>query len=273
MATESKSESEPKIEPKIEPKSGEPPERPKQQGAGKMKSSPGKVFGKLEQVFDDVWWAWGTVRMGPGVRFSRNMTIVRERGELVVIHPVLMPGEEQAKIEALGPIKHIVRLGAFHGMDDAKYLERYKPAMWAPPGIDLPAGATDARELRPGGPLPIEGATLLSFDSSKTPEAVMLLPRHGGVLLTCDSVQNWDAIPGCTFLARTMTRMMGFKGRACIGPGWRKQCEPKDGTGFRPDFEKLLELPFCHALGGHGEPMKDTAKDDLRAQVRKVYKA
>lgn len=26
-------------------------------------------------------------------------------------------------------------------------------------------------------------------------------------------------------------------------------------------------------IGGHGAPMKDTAKDDLRAQMGRVYKA
>src|SRR5579859_3169060 len=105
-------------------------------GSGGFQSTRGALFGTLTQVFDDVWWAWGTVRFGPGISFSRNMTIVRERGELVVVHPVMMPEAEQAKIEALGPIKHIVRLGAFHGMDDPLYVKRYAPAVWAPRGVD-----------------------------------------------------------------------------------------------------------------------------------------
>lgn len=243
------------------------------QGSGGFKSSPGPVFGKLEQVFDDVWWAWGTVRFMPGVLFPRNMTIVRERGELVVIHPVVMPDEEQARIEALGPIKHIVRLGAFHGMDDARYLARYQPTLWAPPGVDLPAGVTGHRELRPGGELPIEGAALFAFERSRTPETALLVPRHGGVLLTCDSVQNWEATTGCSLLGGAMARLMGFRGRACIGPGWRKMCEPKDGVGFRPEFEQLLGMDFRHVVSAHGAPMKDTAKDDLRASMRRVYKA
>src|SRR4051812_2333272 len=94
----------------------------KKMGSGGFKSGPGKGFGKLAQVFPDMWWAWGTVRMGPGIVFPRNMVIVREaNGDLVVIHPVMMPPDEQAKVEALGPIKHVVRLGAFHGMDDPAY--------------------------------------------------------------------------------------------------------------------------------------------------------
>lgn len=253
-------------------KDPDPGKDAKKIGSGGFKSSAGTVFGTLEQVFDDVWWAWGTVRVAPGVRFPRNMTIVRERGELVVLHPVLMPDAEQKKIEALGPIKHIVRLGAFHGMDDPAYVERYAPTVWAPPGVDHRPGVATTKELVPGGEVPIAGATLFSFECSRSPETALLVPRHGGVLLTCDSVQNWETVAGCSFLGRTMSRMMGFRGRACIGPGWRKMCEPKDGVGFRPLFEQLLELEFRHVLGGHGAPMKDTAKDDLRASVRRVYK-
>jgi hypothetical protein len=242
-------------------------------GSGGFKSSPGGVFGDLEQVFDDVWWAWGTVRFAPGVLFPRNMTIVREKGELVVIHPVMMPDAVQAKIEALGPIKHIVRLGAFHGMDDPAYVKKYAPTTWAPPGVDQPAGVKTDRELRPGGELPLEWAKLFVFESSRTPETAIHLERHGGLLLTCDSVQNWETTAGCSFLGGVMSRMMGFRGRACIGPGWRKMSEPKNGIGFRKEFERLVELEFHHALGGHGAPMKNTAKDDLRASVKRLYGA
>jgi hypothetical protein len=240
-------------------------------GSGGFKSSAGPTFGTLEQVFDDVWWAWGTVRFGPGVLFPRNMVVVRERGELVVIHPILMPDAEQEKIDALGPVKHIVRLGSFHGMDDPAYVKRYSPTVWAPPGVDHPAGLTTDRELTPGRELPLAGARLVSFEESKTPETAMHLARHGGLLLTCDSVQNWETTTGCTLLGAMMARVMGFRGRACVGPGWRKQSEPKDGVGFSKTFASILDLEFRHIIGAHGAPMKDTAKEDLRASVRKLY--
>ena len=246
-------------------------DKPKQ-GSGGFKSSPGPIFGKLEQVFDDVWWAWGTVRFAPGIVFPRNMAIVREPDGLVVIHPVLMPDPIQKEIEALGPIKHIVRLGAFHGMDDLAYQKRYDATAWLPPGVDAHPELRRDKELVPGGPLPIAGATLHAIDASRTPELLMLMPRHGGVLFSCDSIQNWEATTGCSFLGGVMARVMGFRGRACIGPGWRKQCEPKDGVGFKNDFAKILALDFKHALGGHGAPMKDTARDDLRASANKLYK-
>lgn len=240
-------------------------------GSGGFSSSAGPNFGTLEQVFEDIFWTWGTVRFGPGILFPRNMTIVRESDGLVVIHPVMMPEAEQKKIEALGPIKHIVRLGAFHGMDDPAYVKRYSPTVWAPPGVDLHPGVSVHHELRPGAALPLAGATLFAFARSRSPETAIHLSRHGGVLLTCDSVQNWETTSGCSLLGGVMSRLMGFRGRACIGPGWRKMSEPKEDGGFGPEFKKLLALDFRHALCGHGPPMHDDAKDALRAQVQRLY--
>lgn len=241
-------------------------------GSGGFKSAAGAEFGTLQQVFDDVWWAWGTVRVGPGVAFPRNMVLVREAdGGLVAIHPVMMPPAEQAKIEALGPIKHIVRLGAMHGMDDPAYVARYHPTTWAHPEMDLREGATRDRPLVAGGATPIAGATAIEFASSLTPELVLHLPRHGGIVLACDAIQNWERAAGVSLFARPAMRIMGFTGRACLGPRWRKLAEPKDGTGFRPVYEQIAALEFQHAIGAHGSPMLGTARDDLRAAMAKAY--
>lgn len=222
----------------------------------------GKRFGALTQVFDDVWWAWGTVQVAPGLVFPRTMSIFREGDGLVVIHPVMLPDDEQAKLEALGPIKHIVRLGFGHGMDDAAYLAKYKPTSW---------GHERDRALTTGGASPFAGGTVLAFDTSKVPECVIHVPRHGGVLLSCDSIQNWHDAPGKSLAMRPMASLMGFKGRACLGPMWRKKSEPAET--FKSTYERILALPFAHAIGGHGAPMIDTARDDLRASVAATYRA
>ncbi|MBA3454279.1 MAG: hypothetical protein H0T42_14395 [Deltaproteobacteria bacterium] len=54
-----------------------------EEGVGWLQVIRGSVFGTLEPVFADIWWAWGTTRFAPGVLLPRNMTVVRERGELV----------------------------------------------------------------------------------------------------------------------------------------------------------------------------------------------
>jgi hypothetical protein len=237
-----------------------------------FKSSRGSRFGTLQPVFDDVWWAWGTTRFMPGVMFPRNMTIVRGETGLVVFHPVLLPEAEQAKLEALGKIEHIVRLGDFHGMDDALYVERYAPKVWAPPRAIPYAGVRVDHELVPGGELPLPDASLVVFERSRSPETALLLRRHEGLLLTCDSVQSWGTMPeGISLLGSLMAKLMGFRGRACIGPGWRGACEPKDGEGFGPKFREILELPFRHLIGAHGPPLVDEAKQELRATVDRLY--
>ncbi len=237
-------------------------------------SSRGNAFGSLTQLFEDVFWAWGTTRFFPGATFPRNMTIVREGDSLVVVHPVMMPPEEQARVEALGRIAHIVRLGDFHGMDDALYQEKYNAELWAPRGATFREGTRVDHELFEGGPTPFSDGAAFAFDVSRSPEMVIHLRRHDGMLLTCDSVQNWEhTAPGCSWLGALMAKPMGFRGRACIGPMWRKQNEPRDGTGFGPKFRSLLQLDVRHIVSAHGPPLKDTAQNDLQAAVDKLYPA
>jgi hypothetical protein len=234
----------------------------------------GKQFGTLEQLFDDIWWAWGTVVMGPGVTISRNMVLVREaNGDLVAIHPVMMPAAEQAKIDALGPIKHIVRLGSFHGMDDLAYVERYKPQTWSHPDMRLADGITRDHALDTGSATPIAGAQVHGFTGAKHPELVLHVPRHGGVLVACDAIQNWVDVPGNSVMARVMTPLLGFKGPAVLGPAWRKAAEPSPGVTFRAQYDALANLDFKHAIGGHGPLMRDRARDHLKASIAKIYKA
>jgi hypothetical protein len=235
-------------------------------------TSRGAQTGPLANVFDDIWWAWGTTKFLPGTTFSRNMTLLREGADLVAVHPVLLAPDEQAKIDALGPVRHVVRLGDFHGMDNAAYLDKYKATLWQHPEHTPHKGVTAGAELLAGGKSPFADGTLYQFDVAPWPELVLHLRRHGGILLTCDSVQNWETRPaGVSFLGQLMSRAMGFRGRACIGPGWRKQSEPKTGTNFGPKFRELLDLDFRHILSAHGAPLLDTAKDDLRASVDALY--
>jgi len=235
-------------------------------------SSRGAQFGTLRQIFDDVWWVWGTTRFAPGATFPRNMIVIGEGDSLVVVHPVLLPEAEQGKVEALGPIRHMVRLGDYHGMDDRLYVERYHPEVWAPAGATPLDGVKVDHELIPGGPLPVVDGTVLKFERARTPELVLRLARHGGLLIACDAVQNWESCPeGCSFLGSIMARLMGFRGRSCLGPGWRKSEEPRDGVGVEPDYRRVLELDFRHLVPSHGPPVMETAKTDLRAIVDQSY--
>ena len=262
----------------------------------------------IEEVFPDIFRVQGLVFMMRGlVRITRNMTIVRNGGELTVFTPIRLDADGEAALEELGRVTHMVRIGYFHRQDDAWYAHRYAPQVWAPPRMDDDGVVTD-HVLEVGCDLPLEGASFFQFERSLFPECAVLLPHEGGVLVTSDSVQNWVDFAGCDRIGRFLLWLFRFRGPSNIGRGWRRLCEPVpqpdlkgrierplyrilgfegpwrsreevrrlrtvgDGRGFAADFERLLERDFRHLLSGHGQPLRDIAKTALTDRVRRIYK-
>ena len=92
-----------------------------------MTHAPALPHGSLAQVFDDVWFVTGTSRptfMGMQWQYSRNMTVVRTGDELTLVNTVRLDDAGLTALDRLGRVRHVIKLGAFHGMDDAFYLDR-----------------------------------------------------------------------------------------------------------------------------------------------------
>lgn len=225
----------------------------------------------IEEVFPDLFRVQGRFDMQPGVRITRNMIIVREGRELTLLNSVRLSPEGEEALATLGEVKHLVKLGAFHGMDDPYYVHRYRPTLWAFPRARHPEGLVTDATLEEGGALPFGGASLFVFRNARFPEGAILWERQGGVLLTCDAVQNLVDMRGSSLLARVVATLGGFKRAAGIGPPWRRAMQQPGGPPLVADFQRLLTLPFQHALTGHGPPLKDTAHRDLAATVEKVW--
>lgn len=220
--------------------------------------------GPLSEIFPDVFFVMGGFRFGPGISITRNMTVVRQGGELVVLSSVRLGPEGEAALDRLGKVKHVIRVGEFHGADDPYYVERYGATLWAPKGAPLQPGLK-ARDLVPGeGPL--EGARVFAFDKARGHEVAVLLERDGGALVTCDSYQNWTSFDGCSALGKVMMRAMGF-GPLLIGGPWAKRMGPE----VRADFDRLLDEPFRHLIPSHGTVLRDSAKEGLRTAIAKRY--
>jgi len=226
--------------------------------------------GALEPIFTDVHRVWGSVKLAPPIRITRNMVVITHGGELSIIGAVRLRTAEEKRLEALGEIKHLIKLGT-HGMDDAYYRDRYGAKLWALPKARLTEGLTVDEELREDR-LPVPDAKLFVFEHTVAPEAALLLERDGGVLITCDSVQHWTNTAGCSLMAKLATRFMGFMKPAQIGPPWRKAMTPEGGS-LQPDFERLAALPFAHLVGGHGGVLRDQARERLAETILRVYGA
>jgi hypothetical protein len=237
--------------------------------------APALPHGPIREVFPDVFVVRGSFRFAPLLTITRNMTILRSGSELTLVSSVRLTEEGERELEKLGKVKHLVKIGMFHGVDDPYYKARYSPTFWAPKGAPHAAGLKEDEELCVTAPLPFADAHLFRFESATKPEACIVLDpaggREGGVLLSVDSVQNWKNLDGCSAMGKLMMRAMGFLAPAKIGGPWRKAMTPKGGPSLRADFDRLLAEPFEHLLSAHGDPLMKTAKADLRVQVEKTF--
>lgn len=237
---------------------------------------PALPHGELREVLPGIHVVTGTVPL-PGplpIRFSRNMTVIREGERLVLVNSVRLDPRGLAALEALGTVTDVIRVAANHGLDDPFYKDRYGAKVWAVKGQRYTAGfdTGTARtyfepdvEMDATTALPLAGARLYVI-ASRPPEAILLLARDGGVAVAGDSLQNWaEPDPYFNWLARPIMRMMGFMRPHNIGPGWLKQNRPPVA-----DLRGILDLDFNHVLPSHGSPVIGDALERYRPAIERL---
>ncbi|HEX4517841.1 MAG TPA: hypothetical protein VH054_30080, partial [Polyangiaceae bacterium] len=149
---------------------------------------PAEKHGPIEEIFPNVFSVTGGHRFGGPMRITKNMFIVRQGKELVVISTMRLAPEGEAELEKLGTVKHVIRIGGYHGADDPYYVDRYSPTFWSPPKLEKVAKKDQT--LAPGSS-PLDDADVFLFEKGTFPEAAIILEREGGVLMTADAYQNW----------------------------------------------------------------------------------
>ncbi len=236
---------------------------------------PALPHGELREVLPDTFLVTGTVKL-PGsmpLRFSRNMTVVREGERLVLVNSVRLDEAGLAALDRLGKVTDVVRLAGFHGMDDPFYKDRYGAKVWALRGQRYTAGFaptgepyfTADVEMDAATPLPLGGARLYVIDSTP-PEGILLLDRSGGIAIAGDCLQHWHQSDAYfSWLARIVMPMMGFIRPHNVGPAWLKQAKPS-----RAQLRGILDLPFANVLPSHGAPVLGGARDRYRPAIERV---
>lgn len=226
--------------------------------------------GALEEIFPSVFFVTGamkTVMMGTDWQFSRNMTVVRDGGALTLINSIRPDDCGLAQLDALGRVANVVKIGSLHGRDDAFYKARDRATFWAPPGMPHEHGLAPDKALSPGGDTPFAGCRVFEFRTTRLPECILLADRADGILIACNSLQNWLE-PDEYFSedsCKTMTEK-GFFQPANLGPLWLQLSAPQ-----AQDFVRLRNLSYRHALCGHGTPLRDTARENYAARFRLVF--
>ena len=226
--------------------------------------------GDIQEIFPDVFFVKGQSKYeanGNKVQITRSMTIVRENRYLTLVNTIRLSEDGLHSLDHLGKVRDVIRIGSNHGRDDAFYSDRYNAPVWALEGTKRDRPEKFQATLVAGNEGPIGDATVVAFDSIQVPEAVLYLRRSGGILISCDSLQNMTG-PDEFFDAPSaeIMRNGGFFRTGNIGPAWRARVQPDIG-----DFEKILELDFKHLLPSHGEPLLNNAHTIVRQTVDAVF--
>ena len=234
--------------------------------------SPAWPHGDIHQIFPDVFFVTGTNKIhhaGADIQTSRNMTIIRHDSELTLINTVRLNDRGLQQIDALGTVKHIVRIGAFHGRDDGFYKHHYPTAkLWTLKGVSYESGLLADEELIPGKAMPFPDCVPFIFETSTQPECALHIKRERGILITYDSIQNITSTDEFYNLETAESfQAQGLIKPANISPIWLNATKTKV-----TDFDKLLtSFTFRHLLTAHGEPLLGKADEQVRQTVRRVF--
>ena len=224
----------------------------------------------IVEIFPDVFLLRGSMRLGRGMRISRNMTLLRHDGELTAINAVRLSRSGEAQLQKLGKLTHLMRLGNFHGLDDRYYVDRFGATFWCQAGSKHYSDPPPDQLLHEQAALPAPDLDLFVFEHTRRPECALLLNRHDGVLITCDSLQHWGDRRYCSILVRLLLPFIGFRRRTLIGPLWLKYMTPRDGT-LQADFDRLLQLRFAHLINAHGSLLRDNAHSAASVAVQHAF--
>ena len=158
-------------------------------------------------------------------------------------------------------------MGAFHGRDDAFYLDRYHAKLWALTEMNHSNNRVTDIQLIPNGQMPLPNCSIFIFETSKHPEGILHIAQEGGILITCDSIKNWLA-PDRFFSTETVKiyKEQGFFGAANISNVWKQACNVSPS-----DFVRLKTLKFHHLLSAHGEPLLNNAYEFVVKTIRREY--
>lgn len=217
----------------------------------------------LTSFAEGVWIDSGPVRI-VGTRLTTTMTVLRlGEGKLLLHSPLAMTAERRAEVEALGSVSHVYAPNLFHHLWIGDWATAFPSAqVHAAAGLakkrpDLRVDrvhGSDAPRAFAGfvGEQPIDGFRL---------HETALFYRPAQTLLVTDLVHNVGRPQDAW--SKVYTKTMGFYDRVALSRALRWTAF-SDRAAARRCIDTLLALPFERLVMGHGEPLKEGAREALR---------
>lgn len=203
-----------------------------------------------------------------------TMTIYRASdGSITLINVFRVPPAVEEEILALGPVKNIVTLGAFHGASDAYYLKNPKfgaPQHWTHSGSHVAQGLP--------APLVLDNDKLVLgckvvHLKSHYPECVITLPLSSGgnVLVTADALTHSFETKGLPPIGRIALNALGLatEGVPKPAPLWcGHQIVSVGADGMRPFFDEVMQnLSWRSVVTAHGPALDTCDHENVREAI------
>lgn len=221
--------------------------------------------GEIVKVIDDVFIVLGTnIVMHEGIRIqtSRTMTIIREENDLTLINSIRLNESGLAALQKLGRIKNIVRLGAFHGRDDAFYQKILQAKLWAFPTMGF--GHGEVLDFDLSKDLPLKNSQIIEFKTTKFKEALLLIEKSQRILISCDSIKNWQT-KDPYFSDETWAMMTSSIGPAKIDKIWLQAMMPS-----LSEIKAIGDEDFSILISAHGWPLLNDAKKVVLSSINQT---
>jgi len=218
----------------------------------------------LTPFAEGVWLSQDPVRI-VGMPLTATMTVLRmgDAG-LLLYSPVAMTPARRAAVEALGPVAHLYAPNLFHHRWLAEWAAAFPSArVHAPRGLAKKNPTLRIDRIHGETPEPsfaghVDELGIAGFRLQET----TLLYRPARTLLVADLVHNvgrpehlWSAV---------YTRAMGFHDRVALSRAiqWTGF---SDRRAARASIDDALSRGFDRLVVGHGEPVREGARDLLAA--------
>ncbi len=225
--------------------------------------------GSINEVFKNIYVVRGTNITdydGMKIQHSRNMTIVKDNDDLTLVNTVRLDENGLKQLDEIGIVKHVIRIGAFHGRDDDFYLDKYGADFWALADTQKSENRKINHVISDDTHLPIRNSQFLISPNTSPAEGVIYLKQDDGILISCDSIKNWIKVD--KFFSEETGKMYLEAGeiqKARISAIWLQ------ATGAsKADFEQLSTLVFCHLISAHGEVLRNSAYEDIQEAISKL---